>query len=82
MTAVRVALFAVRRMECDQFADIDIADAVAVGEAEGLVGIEILANAPQAPAGLRVFPCVHQGNPPRLRTRLVIGEGVSVLRRS
>src|ERR1043165_9467883 len=59
----RPAAFAA--MEGDQLGDVDVADAVAVGEAEGAV-LEEPAHPPQPPAGHRALPGVHQGDPPGL----------------
>jgi hypothetical protein len=57
-------------VEGDQLADIDVADAVAVGEAERLVA-DMLADAAQAPAGLRVGARIDQRHRPRLGAVLV-----------
>src|SRR6185503_4052524 len=55
---------AVAVMEADQFADVHIADAVAIGEAEGILAGQMRADALEAAAGLRVLAGVNERHAP------------------
>src|SRR5262249_59741569 len=50
--------------EGDGRADVDAAEAVAVGHAEGLVGVEMGGDSAQAAAGHRVLAGVDDGDAP------------------
>ena len=62
---------AVRAVERDQRADIDIGHAVAVGEAERLFAAHVVGHSAQAPAGHRIVAGVHERDAPRLGLALV-----------
>lgn len=62
--------FALFPVEGDQGADVDVADAVTVGEAE-IVAVEVGANALEAPPGHGLFPGIDQGDAPGLRMLFV-----------
>ena len=51
--------------------NVDVADAVAIGEAEGFFVLDIGGHALQAPAGHRVLAGVDQRDPPGLRVLLM-----------
>src|SRR5690242_1032147 len=55
---------AVAVMEADQFADVHIADTVAIGEAEGILAGQMRADALEAAAGLRVLAGVNERHAP------------------
>ena len=57
-----------RAVELEQRAEVDVGDAVGVGQAEG-AALEVLARARDAAAGRRVEPGVHAGHVPRARLR-------------
>lgn len=62
--------FALFTVEGDQGGDIDVADAVTVGEAE-IVTVKVGANALEAPPRHGLFPGVDQGHAPGLRMLFV-----------
>ena len=53
-------------MQCDRFGDIDVADTVTVGQAEGLIVVEIGQYALDAAADHGLFAGVDQRDRPRL----------------
>ena len=57
---------ALAAMEGDAFGDVDIGDAVAIGQAEGVVIADIGQDALDAPADHGFFAGVDQRHPPRL----------------
>src|SRR6187402_805813 len=57
-------------VELDKGVDVYIRYTVAVGHEEGLVWIQIFADAPYATAGAGVIASVHERDPPRLRCTL------------
>src|SRR5690606_39264156 len=57
-------------VERDEAVDVDVADAIAVGAAEGFT-VEVVAYAADAAARLRLLPGIDQGDLPGLRGTLV-----------
>ena len=51
-------------MEADGFSDVDVADAVAIGEAEGLFFLDVVADTAQAAARHGVVAGVDEGDAP------------------
>src|SRR5690606_32935178 len=54
-------------MKCDFRADIDIGEAISIGETESLFPLQVIAHPLQAPARQRVFTGVDQCDAPWLR---------------
>jgi hypothetical protein len=52
----------------------DVGDAVAIGHAETLIGIEIPREPLEPAAGHRLLPSIHHSHPPRLGIIAVIGD--------
>ena len=63
-------------MEGDQLGDVDVADAVAIGQAEGVVALNVLGHALEAPTGHGALSSVHQGHTPGFGATLVHVHGV------
>ena len=53
-------------MECDQLADVDIAEAVAIGKAEGIVVTDVISHPLESAARHRLFTRVDERHLPRL----------------
>ena len=70
--------FAVGAVEGDGGGDVDVGDTVAVGHAEGLVGVEVLGDAAEASSGAGGFSGVDEGDAPGFGDGLVDGHLVVV----
>jgi hypothetical protein len=66
----------VAAMELDGGPHVDVAHAVAVGQAEGFPRVEVGADALDAPAGHGVEPGIDQGDPPWQAGGVVVGDPV------
>src|SRR5579885_1557819 len=67
---------AVAEVEVDRRADVEIADAVAVSEAEGLIVLDVVGDALETPAGLRALAGVDQRHAPGLGLALMDDDAV------
>src|ERR1700733_1548894 len=63
-------------MKSDCGLDIDIREAIAIGEAERLLWIEIAAYPLESTTGQRHLPGIHECDPPRLDAALMISNAV------
>src|SRR5579872_2026972 len=68
---------AVAAMKGDRGGDVDVRKPVAIGEAERLIRIQIVAHALEPAAGQRGFSGIDQRDDPWLGMALMIGDAVS-----